>query len=80
MDQAKKILVVDLGIPRNVAPEFKKLVPNVTVADLDDLKHWHRREAIDMSRLFELSTKVVDEHRSVYEKIVFGSQGVKANE
>lgn len=80
MDQTKKILIIDLGIPRNVAPEFKKLVPNATVADLDDLKHWHRREAIDMSHIFELSRRVVEEHRSVYEKIVFGSQGMRTNE
>ena len=69
MDQTRKILVIDLGIPRNVCPEFKKLIPNVVVADLDDLKHWHRREAIDMSRLFELSTNIVAEHRPQFEKI-----------
>ena len=80
MDQTRKILVVDLGIPRNVSPELKKLIPNVVIADLDDLKHWHRREAIDMSHLFELSTKIVDEHKNIYEKIIFGSQGMKANE
>ncbi len=80
MDQAKRILIIDLGIPRNVAPEFNKLIPNAVIADLDDLKHWHRREAIDMSHLFELSTKVVDEHRNIYEKIVFGSHGMRINE
>lgn len=76
MDQARKILVIDLGIPRNVCPEFKKLIPNVVLADLDDLKHWHRREAIDMARLFELSTKVVDEHRPQFEKLMNGMRGL----
>jgi glutamyl-tRNA reductase len=78
MDQTKKILVIDLGIPRNVCPDFKKLIPNVTVVDLDDLKHWHRREAIDMSRLFELSTKVVEEHRPQFEKITNGIKSQQA--
>ncbi|MFA6567811.1 MAG: NAD(P)-dependent oxidoreductase [Victivallales bacterium] len=75
MDQTKKILIIDLGIPRNVSPEFNKLIPGVAVVDLDDLKHWHRREAIDMSRLFELSNRVVDEHRPQFEKLMNGIRG-----
>jgi len=75
MEQTKKILIIDLGIPRNVSPEFKKLMPNVTIADLDDLKHWHRREAIDMSHVFDKSTKVVEEHRPQFEKLMNGIKG-----
>ncbi|HCE42497.1 MAG TPA: hypothetical protein DET40_02995 [Lentisphaeria bacterium] len=75
MDQMKKVLVIDLGIPRNVSPEFKKQMPNVTVVDLDDLKHWHRREEIDMSHVFEQSTKAVEEHRPQFEKLMNGIKG-----
>ncbi len=76
MDQTKKILIIDLGIPRNVSPEFRKLMPNVTIADLDDLKHWHRREAIDMSHVFEQSSKVIEEHRPQFDKLMGGIRGV----
>jgi glutamyl-tRNA reductase len=80
MEQTKKILVIDIGIPRNVSPEFKKVLPNVTVVDLDDLKHWHKREAIDLSHIFELSAKVVDGHKNIYEKITSGARGANNNE
>ena len=30
---------MDLGLPRNVAPELKTLGDNLRVLDLDDLKH-----------------------------------------
>jgi precorrin-2 dehydrogenase/sirohydrochlorin ferrochelatase len=70
MNQTRKILIIDLGIPRNVCRELKKLVPNAVIADLDDLKHWHRREEIDMSRIFELSVKIVEEHRPQFEKLM----------
>ncbi len=75
MDQTKKILIIDLGIPRNVSPEFRKLMPNVTIVDLDDLKHWHRRETIDMTHVFEESTKAVEEHRPQFEKLMNGIKG-----
>jgi len=80
MEQTKKIIVIDLGIPRNVSPEFGKLLPSLTVVDLDDLKHWHKREAIDMSHLFELSMRIVSEHKDIYEKIISGAHNIKINE
>jgi len=75
MDQTRKMLIIDLGIPRNVSPEFKKLMPNMTIADLDDLKHWHRREAIDMSHVFDKSSQAVEEHRPQFEKLMNGIKG-----
>jgi len=70
MDQADPILALDLGTPRNISPELTRLMPNLRVANLDDLKHWHRRNIVDMSRLFEISSKVIAEHAKSYEKIV----------
>jgi len=38
----RNVLFVDLGVPRNVDPAFDEWGHGVTVADLDDLKLWHR--------------------------------------
>ena len=38
----RNVLFVDLGVPRNIDPYFDDLGHGVTVADLDDLKLWHR--------------------------------------
>ncbi|MDD2708496.1 MAG: NAD(P)-dependent oxidoreductase [Verrucomicrobiae bacterium] len=74
-DQEKDIILVDLAMPRNISPELDHLVSNIHVADLDGLKHWFRREAIDMARLFELSRKTVKDHQDMYEKIIRSFQG-----
>jgi len=38
----RNVLFVDLGVPRNVDPFFDDWGHGVNVADLDDLKLWHR--------------------------------------
>ena len=38
----RDVLMVDLGLPRNIDPSFDECGRGVTVADLDDLKLWHR--------------------------------------
>ena len=38
----RNVLFVDLGVPRNVDPFYDDWGHGVTVADLDDLKLWHR--------------------------------------
>ena len=38
----RNVLFVDLGVPRNIDPFFDDWGHGVTVADLDDLKLWHR--------------------------------------
>lgn len=80
VDQTREIILIDLGIPRNVSPEFGKVLPNVRVADLDDLKHWNKRESIDMSHLFGLGMKIVDEHKNLYEKILSWAHDTGKNE
>jgi precorrin-2 dehydrogenase/sirohydrochlorin ferrochelatase len=79
-DQEKDIRIVDLAMPRNVAPELNGLMPNLSVVDLDDLKHWFRREAVDMARVFEGSTRVAQEHRELYDRIIRSLQGGHADQ
>lgn len=38
----RPVLLVDLGVPRNIDPILDDYGHGVTVADLDDLKLWHR--------------------------------------
>ena len=38
----RNVLFVDLGVPRNIDPFYDDWGHGVTVADLDDLKLWHR--------------------------------------
>jgi glutamyl-tRNA reductase len=75
MDQSKPIMVIDLAIPRNVSPELEKLMANLKIVDLDDLKYWRRREVLDMSLIFEISNRIINEHKDFYEKIIYNFQG-----
>lgn len=38
----RDVLFIDLGVPRNIDPYFDDYGRGITVADLDDLKLWHR--------------------------------------
>jgi hypothetical protein len=48
---------------------------NLKVVDLDDLKYWRRREILDMSMIFEMSNRIINEHNEFYEKIIYNFQG-----
>lgn len=67
--------LIDLGIPRNVSLESDR----VQLCNLDDLKHWHRRENCDFEKVIATALKVVEEQREVYERFrksyIDGRQG-----
>lgn len=69
-DQEKSVLMVDLAIPRNIAPELNGITSNLRVVDMDDLKAWSRRRSVDLVRVYELSREVVKEHAELYERLV----------
>lgn len=71
----RDVLIIDLSMPRNVAPALDGFTPRLKVVDLEDLKHWYRREAADMEKIFALSSQTVNEHKSLYEKIIRSFQG-----
>jgi len=68
-EAGRHVQIVDLTMPRNVDPELDGVVPNLSVADLEDLKEWQSRETADMQRVFEVSRKIVDDHRDLFEKL-----------
>ncbi|OGV51143.1 MAG: hypothetical protein A2017_17805 [Lentisphaerae bacterium GWF2_44_16] len=64
--------VIDLGMPRNVSGDLAKLRKDVNFTNIEDLKHWHRRNNCDMAQVFAETEKIIDEHREVYEKFFKG--------
>lgn len=74
-DPKKIVPVIDLGLPRNVAPELRALSKGIQVVDLDDLKHWYRRERADLDALLDLARNTAREHREMYERLVQDIQG-----
>lgn len=80
LDQERNVTIVDLAMPRNVAPELNGITSKIHVVDLDDLKHWYRREAADMSQIMERSFRIAAEHREMYEKLTSSFQGRNALE
>jgi glutamyl-tRNA reductase len=75
LDQEHEVSIVDLAMPRNVAPELDGVTSSIHVVDLDDLKHWYRREAADMSQIMERSYRITTEHQEMYEKLTSSFQG-----
>ena len=71
-DQEKPIHIVDLAIPRNASADLEKVMDNLTIMDLDDLKYWYRREGCDMNRVFEIARDDVREHLDYYQKLTTG--------
>ncbi len=65
--------LIDLGSPRNIAHGLTGLV------DMEDLKHWHRKNNCDMAVVFEKADRIIDEHKEIYEKFkksfINGRQG-----
>jgi glutamyl-tRNA reductase len=75
MEQSKQVTIIDLAIPRNASPELENIMANLKIADLDDLKRWRRREALDMAGIFEKSSEIIREHRDVYDRFIHDIQG-----
>jgi len=77
-NQEQPVLVLDLGVPHNVAPELQNLSNNVRVVDLDGLKDWQRHGQGELGRLLETARASVAEHRDMYDKLVGDVQGGNA--
>jgi glutamyl-tRNA reductase len=78
LDRGRPVLVLDLAMPRNVAPELAVRVPSLELVDLDGLKRWHRREQVDLPHLRGLCRDLVLGHREYYDKLVHSFQGWNA--
>lgn len=79
-NQEKKVHLIDLGMPRNIASELDNLSPDISVVDLDGLKHWYRNELTDMDSILSRCRNIINEHQELYENIVQSFQGRNASE
>ena len=63
----RNVLFIDLGVPRNIDPFFDDFGHGVTVADLDDLKLWHR---VKTGTLNDVLAKADDVIRAEYRAMI----------
>ncbi|MCF6175828.1 MAG: hypothetical protein L3J71_08680 [Victivallaceae bacterium] len=71
--------IIDLGSPRNVASALTNSNDQIKLTDMEDLKHWHRRENCDLEHIISQANKIIDDHKDVYDKFktsfIDGRQG-----
>ena len=62
----RNVLMVDLGLPRNIDPFFDDFGHGVTVADLDDLKLWHRVKTGTLNEVLARADAIIrEEYRAM---------------
>ncbi len=69
-----EVLIVDVGMPRNVDSELAVLAAGVRLVNLEDLKRWHGRESSELTLAIGLGQRIVGEHRNLYEKTICNVQ------
>ena len=55
----RNVLFIDLGVPRNIDPFYDDFGHGVTVADLDDLKLWHRVKTGTLNEVLAKADEVI---------------------
>ncbi len=76
----KPVILIDLGMPRNIDPEIDKLSAEISVIDLDGLKYWYRQELSEMDEVLARSRAIAVEHQYLHEKIANSFQCVLPGE
>jgi glutamyl-tRNA reductase len=79
-NQERPVMLLDLGMPRNIDPDLDDLSGDISVVDLDGLKYWYRRELTDMNDILSRSRSIVAEHQEFYDKIANSFKGGNAPE
>jgi len=69
------VMMVDLGMPRNIDPAFDRCGGTVRVADLDVLKRWYRTANGTLDKVLEVCDGILNEHRDIYERMRRSIQG-----
>ena len=55
----RNVLMVDLGLPRNIDPLYDDFGHGITVADLDDLKLWHRVKTGTLNEVLSTADSII---------------------
>ena len=62
----RNVLMVDLGLPRNIDPFYDDCGHGITVADLDDLKLWHRVKTGTLNEVLARADAIIrEEYRAM---------------
>ncbi|MGD9874350.1 MAG: NAD(P)-dependent oxidoreductase [Kiritimatiellia bacterium] len=65
---AGDVLIIDVGMPRNVAPELAARADNVHLVNLCDLKRSRQRKPKEIAAAVQKGHQIVDGHRDLYDK------------
>ncbi len=65
-DIDRKVLAIDLSLPRNIAQNITEMLPQLKLVNLDDLKHWYRREICNMEEIMQLAQHQIDTDQKSY--------------
>ncbi len=77
---ARGVVMVDLGMPRNIDPAFDGCGEAVRVADLDVLKRWYRSANGTLEQVLKVCDTILNEHRDIYERMRRSIQGQSAQQ
>jgi glutamyl-tRNA reductase len=66
------LLVMDLGVPRNVATDFAAGKDSLRVVDLDDLDRWSRGDAGALQQALIVGEHIISAHIGDYERVLDG--------
>ena len=69
------VVLLDLGMPRNIDPAFDACGGKIHVTDLDLLKQWYRTANGTLDQVSKICDAVMAEHRDIYERIRRSIQG-----
>ena len=69
------VVMVDLGMPRNLDPAFEACGGSIRVAHLDVLKRWYRAANGTLDKVLEVCDAILDGHRDMYERMRRSIQG-----
>jgi glutamyl-tRNA reductase len=72
-------LLIDLGVPRNIALSSHEHKNRFTLLNMEDMKHWYRKNVCDINELQTSAENIIDEHQDYYERyknsFINGHQG-----
>ncbi len=74
LSEAGEVLIVDVGMPRNVDPELAVRAGRVRLVNLDHFQQGQDREANGLAAATETGRRITAEHRHVYDKTLHNVQ------
>lgn len=72
LDGERRVLLVDLGVPRNVDPALGALLRKAELVNLDRLKRWAAEKHGNLDRIMTLCRRILEQHDEEYHALVQG--------